>query len=48
MSGNLKKNRRYVGEDQIPRGYKQDMDAHGFVFFIVGLVVAGLHLNGQG
>lgn len=36
------------GEDQIPRGYKQDMDARGFVFFIVGLVVAGLHLNGQG
>ena len=31
----------------MPRGYRQYMDTHGFVIFIVVLVVAGLHLNGQ-
>lgn len=35
----------YVGEDLMQRRYEQDMDIHGFMFFV--LVVAGLHLNGQ-
>lgn len=31
----------------MPRAYIQGVDIHGFVFFIVGSVMAGLHLISQ-